>query len=297
MRVLITAEATPSASGLERARALETGWRRQRSGDVLDLAALSGVAADAAATWPNRVVSVGRSVDDLDAALAATNPHTLLHLADVAADAVSFHELWRHLRARCRGWAGVRRWLSSAGGVLAETPRPLLGADSALARLAVVDPAGAEREREALTGLLDDIEREARNLPLLDHRSPGRAAGSGAGWGLGQIALSLGIPVRDACASIADAILSNVDSESLDLHIHVGSRLNTWDLPDSVVARAAEMASSWGLPFVAVATEVGIGSRERGTWGIDGALEARDTPEDLRAAGERLARTWSLPPR
>lgn len=290
MRVLLTGEAAGTWSGADRAGALASGWREVRPGDPVAVWPLGTSPLD----LPGEDAPV--VIDDMpDVSGWVDAAEDRLVLAQVPAHTGSFADVWRGLLERCGDWEGVRAWLSRPGRtVCAATRAPLLGADSVLASLAATDPARADRERVSLTALLAEAERAGRQLPLARALPPARHPGSGAGWGIGALALALGIPLTDTLTLGCQALAAHSVWEGVDLHIHAGRNLNTWDLPDSVAAEAAQQAGRHAVPFVVVAGEVGIGARERGAWGIDGALAARNSPADLADAGVRLARTWGI---
>ncbi|MBD3688852.1 hypothetical protein H8R18_04700 [Nanchangia anserum] len=290
MRVLITAEATSAADGGARAHSLASGWAQVAPEDDIRANALGRAACDFPGDRP--IVRIDETWED-DNDVPDTTGCAIV-LGDVAAS-VDFAARWRRLRDRCGGWSGVREWLTRPGAqVFAASPAPLLGADSVLATLALTDPAAAETQRRALTELSDDIERDQGRRNLLAERSRGRGRGTGAGFGIGELAHLLGVDVHDSLAYSLRLLEERGGWDDVDLHVHVGANLNTWDLPDSVVAALARRAGAHAVPVVAVGREITIGARERGSWGIDGTLESDDTPEALGAAGVRLGRTWSI---
>ncbi|MDU0967696.1 MAG: glycerate kinase [Actinomycetaceae bacterium] len=292
MRLVITGETTAAAAGTTRAAALAQGWMAERPTDSVEVHALGRGPADAEALSPGRLVVLGRPGEESWRDTDLTG--AVVYLADTAVGEGDWADTWQALERDHGGWRGVRAWLGSAGRIVAGTTAPLLGADSVLATFAQADPAAADGLRRRLTALIGDIEAAAGTLPLIQRAPAGRAPGSGAGMGLGEIAWRLGLHVTDTALALADAWEEHGAWRDADLAIHVGAGLNTWDLPGSVTALAAERAAAWAIPTVAVATQVGIGARERGEWGIDGALEAQDSAAALRVAGSRLARTWAF---
>nr|WP_218880328.1 glycerate kinase [Kineosphaera limosa] len=223
-------------------------------------------------------------------------------LAEVtAADLAGLPELAQRLR-------GVELVIAT------EETLPLLGLQGTSATHAPrkgADPMQAQ-ELELRLGRFTDIVGKTMPPPLdlltgLPRRLE-REPGAGAGGGMGYALMLLG----GQRASAVDVVLRAWDFEALvarhDLVI-TGEGCFDWaSLRDSVAAGAARAAATLGRPAVVLAGQLQVGRREAMSTGLAGAYAVAERPADvaatmadpvgtLSARAQRLARTWSPPPR
>ncbi len=232
-------------------------------------------------------------------------------------------------RALCRGGAGLATlqagdlegldavWqrLSRVELVAAtEETLPLLGLKGTSAVGAPAKGADPQEAQllESCLGHLTDVVAQVRpartdlltGLPQRPEREPG----AGAGGGLGYALFLLGA-TRDSAVEVVqrawgfDGLLQRHDL------VLTGEGCFDWkSLRDSVAAGAARAAGSVGRPAVVLAGQVQVGRRETMAAGVAGAYAVAERPLDvatamadpvgtLAARAERLARTWSPPPR
>lgn len=291
MRLVISGETCGAAAGEERAAALAAGWLSQRPSDDVTVCALGRTPGDVAAALGRDVVSVSDVPRLADLPRGAGR---FLFLDDL--ELAPGETQWEDLRDHHGGWANVASWLHTFDTpLLLGSQRPLLGADSALASLASTHPHDSAELATRLSANIGTIAALRRSLPLATVSGIGRAVGSASGRGLAEIARGLGHPTCDALTHLLATLARKHTWDDAALHIHVGDTLETWDMPTSVVSTVAAHVADYAVPVVAVATRVGIGARERGTWLIDGSMELTGLANELEDAGSRLARTWAPP--
>lgn len=190
--------------------------------------------------------------------------------------------------------------------VAASTRRPLLGLDSVMAVTNTGEPR-PEQDRAA-TGVLTRAWATVRLpeprslLPLSGtsqtgvKRNVARMSGSGAGGGIGAVAMALGgraIPTGDLLVSILDVQTRCAD---VDLVAVVETHLHSPLLAESSLEAVARAAAHHALPVVALGAHCSLSAHERAQWGIHGVLRVDDddsaTGTTMRGTGRRLARTW-----
>jgi glycerate kinase len=143
----------------------------------------------------------------------------------------------------------------------------------------------------ALSGFAHLVDREAADVP-----------GAGAAGGLGYALILLGARARPGIELVAEASGFAESLRGADLVVTGEGSLDPQTFTGKVVAGVAVLAGEAGVPCVALAGRVEVGSRELRAAGIDaayslveayGAGPALDRPGDsLRALAERVARTW-----
>ncbi len=187
--------------------------------------------------------------------------------------------------------------LQGASAVDAErkgaTPQEAQGLEGALGHFTDVVHAVLPPRVDLLTGLPRRLDREP---------------GAGAGGGMGYALLLLGGHRESA----VEVVLRGWDFDALlsrhDLVITGEGRFDWESLRDSVAVGAARAAAQLGRPAVVLAGQVHVGRRETMAAGVAGAYAVADRPSEVAFAmadpvgtladrAERLARTWSPPPR
>lgn len=145
----------------------------------------------------------------------------------------------------------------------------------------------------ALSGFAHLVDREAADVP-----------GAGAAGGLGYALVVLGASSRPGIDLVAEASGFAHSLRGADMVVTGEGSLDPQTFTGKVVAGVAGLAGAAGVPCVALAGRVEVGSRELRAAGIDaayslveayGAGPALDRPGDsLRALAERVARTWGV---
>ncbi|QWW20428.1 glycerate kinase [Schaalia sp. 19OD2882] len=184
----------------------------------------------------------------------------------------------------------------------ASTNRPLLGMASVLA----VDPdlsARQDQDRAFTSALLAGFAAAAPARHLLalagqdqdTHRVPARAAGSGAGGGVGAVVLALGGRLAPTGEVLRDLLDLDAKVSGADLVVVLEPRLDSPLLAEATLDTVSAVAAAHALPCVAVATSSSLSRHECAQWGLHGVLLTHDEGDDLRGlreAGVRLAHTW-----
>ncbi|WP_158288615.1 glycerate kinase [Ornithinimicrobium flavum] len=197
------------------------------------------------------------------------------------------------LRAVRDDWAGTQLVLAST------TESPLLGFSGASASLGElgVAPEVTQRLETAMGDVADRVNAvlpPARDLLTGLPRRPERAAGAGAGGGVGYALQLLGARTDTGARLLLDELgirpllpgsLLVLVTDAYDHHtVHEG-----------VVAETARAALETATPTVVLAREVAVGRREGMSLGISGSYALRPG-EDLAALAGRVARTWTPAP-
>ncbi len=141
----------------------------------------------------------------------------------------------------------------------------------------------------------------SRFAHLVD-RSTADAPGAGAAGGLGYALLVLGARQRPGIDVVAQASGFGERLAGADLVLTGEGKLDPQTFTGKVVAGVAGLAAGAGVPCVALAGRLEVGSRELRAAGVDGAYgmvdafgerRALDDPADALAdLAERVARTW-----
>ena len=197
------------------------------------------------------------------------------------------------LRAVRDDWAGTQLVLATT------TESALLGFSGASASLGDlgVAPAVTQRLETSLGELSDHVNTvlpPPRDLLTGLPRRPERAAGAGAGGGVGYALQLLGARTDTGARLLLDELgirpllpgaLLVLVTDTYDHHtVHEG-----------VVADTARAALETATPTVVLAREVAVGRREGMSLGISGSYGLRPG-EDLAALAGRVARTWTPAP-
>jgi glycerate kinase len=143
----------------------------------------------------------------------------------------------------------------------------------------------------ALTHFAHLVDRELADQP-----------GAGAAGGLGYALALLGAQRRPGLDMVAEANGMDARLPQADLVITGEGSLDPQTFTGKVVAGVAQRCAAAGVPCVAVAGRLEVGSRELRAAGIDGAYsmvelvgaaESLQRPaESLAALAQRVARTW-----
>jgi glycerate kinase len=143
----------------------------------------------------------------------------------------------------------------------------------------------------ALTHFAHLVDRERADQP-----------GAGAAGGLGYALALLGAQRRPGLDIVAEANGMDARLPQADLVITGEGSLDPQTFTGKVVAGVAQRCAAAGVPCVAVAGRLEVGSRELRAAGIDGAYSTVDLvgqaesmqrpAESLAALAQRVARTW-----
>lgn len=214
--------------------------------------------------------------------------------------------------------------------VATRTDEPLFGlhgANANLSRATGVDPVAAqelERSLGALLARIDTLLPAARRIAgdqggartavalgrtgeAHHRRRSGTTPGSGAGGGLAAMLEALGARIFPAADVVATEVGLEHAAEDADLFVTAVPVLDGGALAFSVPATVGAVAVRRAAPVIAVAREVRTSARELAPLGVAAAHPVTDvrrghlpperTPDellsDIRARGERLARTWT----
>jgi glycerate 2-kinase len=141
----------------------------------------------------------------------------------------------------------------------------------------------------------------SRFAHLVD-RATADAPGAGAAGGLGYAMLLLGAVQRPGIDVVAQASGFGARLAHADLVLTGEGKLDPQTFTGKVVAGVARLAAGAGVPCVALAGRLEVGSRELRAAGVDGAYgmvdafgerRALDDPaEALADLADRVARTW-----
>lgn len=195
---------------------------------------------------------------------------------------------WGSLPQLVRHWAGDSGGESDLAGALARartrthgrrlrvlttTDRPLRGLTSALGMRPDLTPSqltqGVLSEINALARILDQPNNAAR-IPLatgLATAQPTLAAGSGAGWGIGALALALGGQVLDAWEAMAR--LTNLHHlPATDLAVALCGPLHSQTVGYSLIPILSKWAQARAIPLVVFTPETTLARFEAAQWGI-----------------------------
>jgi glycerate kinase len=132
---------------------------------------------------------------------------------------------------------------------------------------------------------------------------PERAAGAGAGGGLGYALHLLGARLVDGVGALLDAVGFDRLAAASDLVVTGCASFDWESLQQSVPLVVSGRAQRLGVPTVLVARESVVSRREAMDAGLSGVYSLADAPRGLRAAEDttavlealaaRVARTWS----
>jgi glycerate kinase len=132
---------------------------------------------------------------------------------------------------------------------------------------------------------------------------PERAAGAGAGGGVGYALHLLGARLLDGVGALLDAVGFDRLAAASDLVVTGCSTFDWESLQQSVPLGVSGRAQRLGVPTVLVARESVVSRREAMDAGLSGVYSLADAPRGLRAPEDtatvlealavRVARTWS----
>lgn len=288
---------------------------RPRDRSEISSAGVGHLLAAALDTGPDTlVVGVGGLVchdggAGLLAALAGLDDdawtHGLARLDEIEPDAVS-----EVLAAAAARLGGTRLVLAH------DRPLPLLGFSGASATVGtgagprpVVPPATTQHWENVLGRWADRLDHAAP-LPvdLLTGRRVrrGAAVGSGSGGGVGIALGALGAVAVDATEDLLERAGLDALLADAAVVVLVCPRYSWTDLDAGIVAATTAAAARHAVPVVLLAQELAVGRREAMTHGVSATYPLRPRPggpppvpgevptvEVLRAAGARLAGTWT----
>jgi glycerate kinase len=267
---------------------------RRPEPDIAEVATTAGVGQLVAAALDAGAATVvvglgGSGTNDagagLLAALGATSvpPHALEHGAS------RLRDLTRVDLAPARTRVGTTRLVAAS-----DVSNPLLGLRGATNVYGAQKGLGQERlfaVDGALTHLAHLLDRAAADEP-----------GAGAAGGLGYALALLGASRRPGFDLVADATGFTAQVTTADLVLTGEGSLDPQTFTGKVVAGVAGRAAAAGVPAVALAGRLEVGSRELRAAGLDGAYGLVDAYGALRALAEpaaaladlaeRVARTW-----
>ena len=180
------------------------------------------------------------------------------------------------------GWS-VRQAAGSDLVAACDVDVPLTGPSGAARGFAAQKFADPQRATsDELTGLDTEVRRFAElvrscaDLPDLADR-----AGAGAAGGIGWALLSLGATVIGGADVVAAAVDLDDALVGADLVITGEGRLDWQSRRGKVVSAVAQRASSRGIPVLAIAGRVDLGTRELASMGIAEAWSLADQPGGL----------------
>ncbi|WP_281964509.1 glycerate kinase [Serinicoccus marinus] len=182
------------------------------------------------------------------------------------------------------------------------TEASLLGFHGASASLGEhgVRPEVTQRLETELGGLSDRVNAvlpPQRDLLTGLPRRPERAAGAGAGGGVGYALQLLGARTDTGARLLLDE-LDVRDRLAGALVVLVTDAYDYTTVHDGVVADTARAALEVAAPTVVLAREVSVGRREGMSLGVSGSYAPRgDEGADFAALATRVARTWTPPAR
>jgi glycerate kinase len=263
------------------------------------------------------------------------------HVGGMAPCALCVWQRWPHAVAVACGavaFFALPRVMAGAGmlaalGAVADPPDALDGGAAALVTLTSIDLASVRRRlggcrlvaasdvTSPLLGLrgatnvygpqkgltkerLFAVDGALSAFAHLVDRSSADVPGAGAAGGLGFALIVLGAQPRPGLELVAQASGFAETLRGADLVLTGEGSLDPQTFTGKVVAGVAGLASSAGVPCVALAGRVEVGSRELRAAGIDaayslvdafGAGPALERPDDTLAdLAERVARTWGV---
>ncbi|ANS78230.1 Glycerate kinase [Serinicoccus hydrothermalis] len=196
----------------------------------------------------------------------------------------------RSLATVREGWSGTRLVLATT------TEASLLGFHGASASLGEHGvPAEVTQRLETGLGELSDrvnaLLPPQRDLLTGLPRRPERAAGAGAGGGVGYALQLLGARTDTGARLLLDE-LGIRDRLAGALVVLVTDAYDYTTVHEGVVADTARAALEVAAPTVVLAREVSVGRREGMSLGVSGSYAPRGQ-EDLAALAARVARTWT----
>ncbi|MBB2984964.1 glycerate kinase [Terracoccus luteus] len=257
------------------------------------------------------VVGVGgAATNDAGAGLlAALGVGTAARLARGGSDLVSVTE------ADLDGLDAARERLRGVDLVVAtDVDAPLLGLKGTSAVHAERRGAAPEQAQSLENALghfaavVARVRPPARDLLSGTRLRPEREPGAGAGGGLAFALRLLGGRLVPGVDVVAEAVGLERYLAAADLAVTGLGRFDWESLRGTVCAGVAGAASRHGVPAVVVAGEALVGRREAMAAGLSGVYAVAERPAEVQAsradpAGalsrrvERVARTWSPPPR
>ncbi|MEI2775276.1 MAG: glycerate kinase [Tetrasphaera sp.] len=216
------------------------------------------------------------------------------------------------------GLAGLDRVIADWNNIeliaATDADTPLLGMQGTSAVFGPQLGATAQQAQDLDRALGHFVDRLAGHLPRRTDLVSGtpvrldKQPGSGAGGGLGYGLLVLGAQLRPG----VDLVLAALDLATLvaaaDLVVTATGTFDWQSLRGSVVSGIAQLAQAAATPAVVIAGVVLVGRRETMAVGLSGSYAVAETPAQQEAAhadpvgtltarAERVARTWSPPPR